>query len=240
MGGTAMERYLASPFFFEDILAPSVLGLLGFLYVRNRGTHKTSSYVGSGMKEQNTARNFVSGLYRNARDFCIRYPALLSGYMIYGYLFVSTMKFFLDAKKSTLSAFDIFQHFDSLLWMWLLSLALVKIINIRTRLHGQETAQLVREQELEVRQMQLNTLLQIVRGLQHEVNNPLTIILMTVGKLERRSINAEELRESLKTIRKATERISDTLKAFTSAKQYEVSESPVGHIAKPPEQGPQE
>jgi signal transduction histidine kinase len=235
-----MERYLASPFFFEDILAPSVLGLLGFLCVRNRGTHKTSSYVGSGMKEQNTARNFVSGLYRNARDFCIRYPALLSGYMIYGYLFVSTMKFFLDAKKSTLSAFDIFQHFDSLLWMWLLSLALVKIINIRTRLHGQETAQLVRQQELEVRQMQLNTLLQIVRGLQHEVNNPLTIILMTVGKLERRSINAEELRESLKTIRKATERISDTLKAFTSAKQYEVSESPVGHIAKPPEQGPQE
>lgn len=240
MGGTAMGHYLASPFFFEDILTPTFLGLLGFLYVRTRGTRKTSLYIGSGMKYQKTARNFVIGVYRNAKEFCIRYPALLSGYMIYGYLFVSTIKFFLDAKKTTLSAFDIFQHFDSLLWMWLLSLALVKIINIRSRLHGQETAQLIRQQELEVRQMQLNTLLQIVRGLQHEVNNPLTIILMMVGKLERRSINAEELRESLKTIRKATERISSTLKAFTSAKQYEVSESPVGQIAKPPEPDRQE
>jgi signal transduction histidine kinase len=230
-----MGHYLASPFFFEDILKPLVIALLGFLYVQYRGTHKTLPYFWSGMNDRSAIGNFVTDLYKTAKEFCIRYPAVLSGYMIYSYLFVSTIKFFLDQKKTTLSAFDIFQHFDSLLWMWLLAVALVKIIDIRSRLHQQETTQLVHQQEVEVRRMQLATLLEIVRGLQHEVNNPLTIILMTLGKLEQRSVSAEELRESVKTIRKATERISDTLKAFTAAKQYAVSESPVGHIVKPPD-----
>lgn len=174
-------------------------------------------------------------LYKNLKEFCIRYPAVLSGYFIYSYLFISTIKFFLDTKKTDLNLFDIFQHFDSLLWMWLLALALVKIIEIRSRLYRQETAELVHKQELQVRETQLTTLVEVVRGLQHEINNPLTIILMTLGTFERHTVSADELRESIKTIRKATERIASTLRAFTTAKQYEVSESPVGQIAKPPE-----
>ena len=142
-----MGHYLASPFFFEDILAPSILALLGFLYIQFRGTHKILLDVRSGMNNQSSARRFLKALYSNAREFFIRYPALLSGYMIYGYLFISTIKFFVDEKKGDLTAFDIFQHFDSVLWMWLLALALVKIINIRSRLHEQETARLVHQQE---------------------------------------------------------------------------------------------
>ena len=232
-----MGHYLASPIFFEDILASLILASLGFVLAYSRRVRASLTFKEAHVGTKGSFGKLGTSLSRTVKEFCVRYPALLSGYMIYGYLFISTVKFFLDEKKGPLSAFDIFVHFDSLLWMWLLALALVKIIEIRSKLHREETTKLVHKQEIEVRQMQLATLLEIVRGLQHEVNNPLTIILMTLGKLERRHLDADEFRESIKTIRKATERISSTLKAFTSAKQYEVSKSPVGQIIKPPDAG---
>jgi signal transduction histidine kinase len=168
------------------------------------------------------------------KEFFIRYPAVLSGYIIYSYFFISTIKFFLDEKRSSLSGLDIFERYDALLWMWLLAVALVKIINIRTQLHQKETERLKQQQELEVKQMQLTTLVEIVRGLQHEVNNPLTIVMMTAGKLERLVAGNATAVESVKTIRSAAERIAKTLDAFSRAKRYEVDSSPVGPIAKPP------
>ncbi|HEY5615937.1 MAG TPA: histidine kinase dimerization/phospho-acceptor domain-containing protein [Bacteroidota bacterium] len=179
--------------------------------------------------------NILISFYKTVKEFFVRYPAVMSGYIIYSYLFISTIKFFLDEKEKSLEAFDIFQRFDSLLWMWLLSVSLVKIIDIRTKLHQHEKEQMMHRQDLEVKKMQLSTLLEIVRGLQHEVNNPLTIIIMTSGKLDRQLVAQPELRESVATIKGAAERISNTLDAFSRAKQYEVDTSPVGNIAKPPD-----
>ena len=176
----------------------------------------------------------LRGLYHTMKQFFVQYPAVMSGYIIYSYMFIATIKFFVDEKEGHLEAFDIFQRFDSLFWMWLLSVSLVKIINIRTRLHEQEKDKLMQHQELEVKQMQLSTLVEIVRGLQHEVNNPLTIIMMNSSKLERQLIVQQDLREVVVTIREAAERIARTLDSFSQAKQYEVDKSPVGNIVKPP------
>jgi signal transduction histidine kinase len=118
--------------------------------------------------------------------------------------------------------------------MWLLTVALVKILDVRTKLLLREKDQLIQRQELEVKQMQLSTLVEIVRGLQHEVNNPLTIILMYAGKLDRLLVSKIDLRENISAIRDAADRIATTLDAFSRAKQYEVDSSPVGNIAKPP------
>ncbi len=223
---------LASASFFEHILPPAVVAALGFLFILFRGKGRIS--LCKQTMKRNAGLNFFASFYRNSKDFFIRYPAVLSGCIIYSYLFISTIKFFLDEKKTPLGGFDIFQHFDGLLWMWLLAVALVKIIDIRTKLHQKETTQLVQQQELEMKKMQLKTLVEIVRGLQHEVNNPLTIIMMIVGKLERRLGSQQELRENAKTIRSATERIAKTLDSFTRAKKYETSDSPIGQIASPP------
>ncbi|HEY4611845.1 MAG TPA: histidine kinase dimerization/phospho-acceptor domain-containing protein [Bacteroidota bacterium] len=177
----------------------------------------------------------IQMLYSTLKDFFIRNPVVLSAYIIYSYWFISTIKFWLDEKEESLGIFDIFQRFDSLFWMWLLTVTLVKIINIRTKLHQEEKERLLQRQELEVKQMQLSTLVEIVRGLQHEVNNPLTIIMMNSSKLERQLVVQQDLREVVVTIREAAERIARTLDAFSQAKQYEVDKSPVGNIAKPPD-----
>ncbi|MGH2568663.1 MAG: histidine kinase dimerization/phospho-acceptor domain-containing protein [Bacteroidota bacterium] len=184
---------------------------------------------------RNPLVSFLTAFYRTVRDFFVQYPAALSGYVIYGYLFVSTIKFFIDEKQNSLGAFDTFLRFDAVLWMWFLALALVKIIEIRTKLYNRETTELMQQQELKVKEMQLTTLRQTVLGLQHEVNNPLTIIIMTAGKLERQLGYHKELLEGVKTIRAASERMARTLNAFSRAKQYEVDNTPIGQIAKPPE-----
>lgn len=227
-----MITNLASSSFFEDILLPMIVLALGLLFVRLRSNRKLKAR--KLITQQEKRINPGLNLYVSARDFFVRYPAVLLGYIIYSYLFISTIKFFLDGKNGPLGAFDIFLRFDSVLWMWLLAVALVKIIEIRTKLHTREKDRLVQHQELEVRQMQLRTLVETVRGLQHEVNNPLAIIMMSAGRLERQLSIGEESRKVARTISSATNRIAITLEAFTRAKRYEVDNSPVGQLAKPP------
>ncbi len=228
-----MTTNLASTSFFEDIVLPTMIFVFGLLFVRRRKKKIPRAHTTGSQPKKPLNLGFK--LYETAKDFFVRYPAVLSGYIIYSYLFISTMKFFLDEKNGPLGAFDIFQRFDSLLWMWLLAVALVKIIEIRTKLHNREKDQMVQRQELEVRQMQLTTLVETVRGLQHEVNNPLTIIMLSAGKLERQLAVDDESLETVRTILNATSRITKTLDAFIRAKRYTTDNSPVGQIAKPPE-----
>ncbi len=173
---------------------------------------------------------------QSLKDFCIRYPAVLSGYILYSCLFITTIDFFLDVKDPTrgLHPFDLVKQFDSLLWMWLLALSLVKIIEFRTRLHEQEKAELRRQQELQVQKTQLTTLLEVIRGLQHEINNPLTIVMVYLQKMERMSIT-NELRQTIATVRVGTQRIASILRRYSEAQSYSTTATPVGAIATPPE-----
>lgn len=227
-----MNEILASSAFFGDILPIIAAFVLGFLFVQLRS--KKIHLQNRSVERKSKPMTLLVSMYSNVKEFFIRYPAVLSGYIIYSYFFISTIKFFLDEKRAPLGSFDIFERYDALLWMWLLALALVKIIDIRTKLHQKETERLRHQQELEVKQMQLATLVETVRGLQHEVNNPLTIVMMTAGKLERIISGNSDAVECVKTIRSSTERIARTLDAFSRAKRYEVDSSPVGPLAKPP------
>jgi signal transduction histidine kinase len=170
------------------------------------------------------------------KDFGIRYPAVLSGYIIYSYLFVTTIDFFLEVKNPGrgFDAFDFFKQFDSLIWMWLLALALVKVIDYRTRLHERETEELRLNNERRLQQAQLETLKEVVRGLQHEVNNPLTIIMMYLRKIERKGLDESVRHHALTVIRESAQRIAKILRRFSDAESYETTSSPVGHIATPP------
>lgn len=227
-----MNEILASSTIFGDILPIIAAVVLGFLFVQLRS--KKTIIQAPVVSQKSKPMAFLVSMYSNVKEFFIRYPAVLSGYIIYSYFFITTIKFFLDEKRAPLGTFDIFERYDALFWMWLLAVALVKIIDIRTKLHQKETEQLRHQQELEVKQMQLATLVETVRGLQHEVNNPLTIVMMTAGKLERIVSGNTEAIEAVKTIRHSTERIAKTLDAFSRAKRYEVDSSPIGPIAKPP------
>jgi hypothetical protein len=101
---------------------------------------------------------FLRSIPEYATAFFARYPAVLSGYIIYCYLFISIMRLFYKVKHSGATLVDAYDIFSALPFMWLLAVSLVKVIEYRTKLHENETQQLAREKELQLKDTQLKTM----------------------------------------------------------------------------------
>jgi signal transduction histidine kinase len=173
-------------------------------------------------------------IYKPVRDFFIKHPALLSGYIIYAYFFITTMDFYSNFKKThTVGILNTLERFDALIWMWLLAVVLVKVIEYRNRLNQQERVRLEHEKELEVRGAQLSTTHQMIRTLQHQINNPLTIILLYVQRALRKAENNQQDLENLIMVKNGAERIAATLREFAHAQGIETVDSPVGDLVTP-------
>jgi signal transduction histidine kinase len=166
-------------------------------------------------------------------DYFARYPAVLSGYIIYSYYFVTTMSFYKHMKRASMDRFQIFSEFDGIIWMWLLAFVLVKVIRYRTSLQVEETIRIEREKQIEVQQTQLKTMREVIRTLQHEINNPLAIILGYVNQAEKEATQSPSLMKDLGEIRSGAHRIKKTLLDFSNANQYDTIDSSVGPMAQP-------
>ncbi len=167
-------------------------------------------------------------------NFFTKYPAVLSGYLIYLYLFFATLDFYQDVKEKALHGFaDYFENFDALIWMWLLAWALVKVIEYRTKVQIHEKKELEHQQALKIQQTQLDTMHEVVRALQHDINNPLTIILAYLRRAEKAAANSPEVLESLAEVKAGAERIARSLSDFAKARAYTTIDSPVGPLAQP-------
>jgi signal transduction histidine kinase len=173
-------------------------------------------------------------IYKPARDYFITHPALLSGFIIYAYFLFATMDFYTNFKKThTVGLLSTLDKFDALIWMWLLAVVLVKVIEYRHRLNQQERQRLEQEKALEVKGAQLDTTHQMIRTLQHQINNPLTIILLYIQRALRRAENNQQDLENLTMIKNGAERIATTLREFAQAQGVETVDSPVGNLVTP-------
>lgn len=170
---------------------------------------------------------FVSDLINTVKELPAKYPAVISAYIIYGYLFFVMIRFFILAKRSTLYFYDIVEIFDALPFMWFLAVTLVKVIDIRTKLHESETQRMVKEQELQIRDTQMGTMKEVVLGMQHQINNPLAIIMLTLHKVKRTIPLTPELGIHINAIEEESKRITQALKDFSATQSYEVE-----HIGK--------
>jgi signal transduction histidine kinase len=179
-------------------------------------------------------KKILHPFYKPVRDFFIKHPALLSGYIIYAYFFITTMDFYRDFKQTHNVGFlSTVERFDALIWMWLLAVVLVKVIEYRNRLNQQERLRLEHEKELEVKGAQLSTTHQMIRTLQHQINNPLTIILLYVQRALRKAENNQQDLENLIMVKNGAERIAATLREFAHAQGIETVDSPVGDLVTP-------
>lgn len=171
--------------------------------------------------------------YIAVRDFVLRYPAILASYFIYSYYFISTMDFYIKFKHRHFGAKDTFQHFDTLLWMWVLAYALVKVIDLRERLHLREKTFLEQQHHIDLKETQIQTLHEVILTLKHEINNPLAIILGYTRLLKKQIESADHVRR-IDEIEVAAQRINHALREFSAAQVYETAETPVGNIVELP------
>ena len=156
------------------------------------------------------------------KNFFTRYPAVLSGYIIYCYLFISIMRLFYKAKYGTASFSDAYDIFSALPFMWFLAVSLVKVIEYRTKLHQSETNEMARSKELHVKEAQLTTMHEVVKGLQHKINNPLAIINLLISKTKKSIKENKEAENNIDMIENATNSIARALEEFSKAEQYAI------------------
>ena len=168
-------------------------------------------------------------IYEFTRDFVTRYPAVLASYFIYGYYFISTLDFYVTFKKKHLGASETFSHFDTLLWMWVLAWALVRVIELREQLTTKEKENLAHQHTIQIKETQLKTFNDVVTTLKHRINNPLAIILGYV-RLARKKSTDDEISKKLSEIEIAAQRINTTMKEFSLVRVYQTMDSPVGDL----------
>ncbi|MGA7160751.1 MAG: histidine kinase dimerization/phospho-acceptor domain-containing protein [Bacteroidota bacterium] len=168
-------------------------------------------------------------IYAFTKDFITRYPAVLASYFIYGYYFISTLDFYVAFKKKHLGTSETLSHFDTLLWMWLLAWALVRVIELREKLNTKEKENLAHQHTIQLKETQLKTLNEVVTTLKHRINNPLAIILGYVRLAKKKSTD-QDVTKKLSEIEIAAQRINSTMKEFSLVRMYQTVDSPVGNI----------
>jgi signal transduction histidine kinase len=161
---------------------------------------------------------------RSIKELPTKYPAIISGYLIYMYLFMVLIRFFITAKHRTLTVYNIIEMFSALPFMWLLAMMWVKVLKIRTRLHDSETRRAAKEQEVEIKGTQLATMREVALGLQHQINNPLAIMTLTLGRVRRAASLTNEITDDIDSIERESRRISQALKDFTRTRNYVVEQ----------------
>ncbi|MDP1678331.1 MAG: hypothetical protein Q8L88_15845 [Bacteroidota bacterium] len=168
--------------------------------------------------------NTIVTIFRGLKDLPAKYPAVLSGYIIYLYLFIVMIRFFVVAKTSTVDFYTVLEMFDALPFMWMLAMMLVKVIQINTQLHESETKRIVNEQDLEIKETQINTIREMVLGMQHQINNPLAIIMLRVHKIKQLLPISHDMFAQINSIEEESKRITQVLKDFSETQYYETEQ----------------
>ena len=171
----------------------------------------------------------VKKLFTFIKEFVTRYPAVLASYFIYGYYFISTLDFYIAFKKKHLGASETLSHFDTLLWMWVLAWALVRVIELREELSTKEKESLTHQHTIQLKETQLRTLNEVVTTLKHQINNPLAIIFGYVRLAQRKSTDPE-VTKKLGEIEVAAQRINSSIKEFSLVRVYQTTSSAVGNL----------
>ena len=179
----------------------------------------------------------IRKIYERAKKFCVKYPAVLSGLFIYSYLLFCIVHYFIKVKyfpvQTSFFWENILDSFDAFPFMWLLSVVLVKIIEVRTKLHESEEQRMRAEQELQLQQAQLKTLHEVTRGIQHHINNPLSIIMLSLGSAHKVAVGNPKIGRHLTIIEEEVNRIIAVLSDFSKVRTYtsESIDPQVGEIA---------
>jgi hypothetical protein len=165
---------------------------------------------------------YIRSVIKYATEFFSRYPAVLSGYIIYCYLFISIMRLFYKVKYHGATYWDAYDIFSALPFMWFLAVSLVKVIEYRTKLYQSETKQLEHEKELQLKETQLTTMHEVAKGLQHQINNPLAIIALLINKTKRSVKGNQEAIVNIESIENSANSIAKAIEEFSKGERYEV------------------
>jgi signal transduction histidine kinase len=131
------------------------------------------------------------------------------------------MRLFYKVKHQGATLSDAYDIFSALPFMWFLAVSLVKVIEYRTKLHQNETQQLAHARELQMKETQLKTMHEVVKGLQHQINNPLAIIALLISKTKKSVRDNQDAIKNIESIEHSANSIAHALEDFKRTELYE-------------------
>jgi len=156
----------------------------------------------------------VKSVVESLKSICEKYPAVVSGYFLVGFSFVSIIRMLIRAKKGNLFVEDLYDVFSALPFMWLLALSIVQVFQERSRLR-QIQNELAREQlKRQITEIQLSALKEAEKTLQHSINNPLAVIALSLSRLKRAVKVDRDLLDKTDDIECASQKIGTVLTDF--------------------------
>lgn len=164
-------------------------------------------------------------LYKWAKDIVNKYPVVVAGVVIYLYYLGTTVDFLGHATgKKTFWEYII--QFDSLIFLWIASAALIQLQSARKEKRLEEENRRSMERLIDRQEIYSGLLKDIMMLLQDNVNNPLAIISTTTQEIRRKFHNDAEIMRWLDRIEGAMTRIHHTirdLEAYEARKLLDTS-----------------
>lgn len=164
-------------------------------------------------------------IYRKLKEFVVKYPVIVAAIVIYAYYLMTTVDLFGHAAGRK-SVWEYIIQFDSLIFLWIASVALIALQNAKKKQRADEDSKRNMERLLDRQEIYSGLLKDIMMLLQDNVNNPLAIISTTTQEIRRKFNNDAEILRWLDRIDGAMTRIHHTirdLEAYEARKLLETS-----------------
>jgi hypothetical protein len=131
-----------------------------------------------------------------------------------GISFISIVRMIIKAKQGTLGVEDLYNVYSALPFMWLLAMSIVTIVHERSRLRELENELTREQQQRRITELQLATLKEAEKVLQHKINNPLAVIALSISRLKRASQRDHVFVEETNDTEYASQKIDTVLTDF--------------------------
>ncbi len=145
---------------------------------------------------------------------------------------ITIVNIFYDIQIQRFDFFTWFFKVESLLFFFILSFIFQRLVMMNQIVHDEEIKRLEAEQRWQLKEKELTTLHEVTRGLQHNIANPLAIILMLSQAARRHKGGSAEDVKRWEQCEIAAKKISEVLTRVQSMTDYETEDTPAGKLAR--------
>lgn len=161
-------------------------------------------------------------------------PSFIVWFAFILFMGITVVNIFYDVHIQRFDFFTWFFKVESLLFFFILSYIFQRLVMMNQFLHEEELKRLDIEQKWQLKEKELSTLHEVTRSLQHNIANPLAIVLM-VSQAARRRGKSNLPPEDLKRWEQceiAAKKISEVLVRIQNMTEYETEETPAGKVVR--------
>jgi signal transduction histidine kinase len=155
-------------------------------------------------------RHRIPEVWKAIQNFAERHWIVLGALGIYGYYVLASLDLFSQHRQKG-GLLGVFLQFDSLILMWGVLFVFFQLQKSRKERHAEAEQQRELVLAYERQRIQLTSLDEITDMLNDRINNPLSIIMMSMASLRKKTEREGELGEYVERIESALKRIQEVM-----------------------------